>query len=389
MNMHQRITRMYEHYNPSKVRNVDRILKLYSGNEDDLLQELIAKYGPEPDTECMTLKDRITSMYEHYNPSKLRCVGRLLILYEGSHDKLLQELVDRYGPEPEDTDESCECESNATMSDAEAGYDGDLVSIPSSAVPELNSTEPLSDAVQEHHVVANHATEPPPPPQLQMHKAVPSPDAQRVVMSPHGSDLPPRRIVRGGIRLRGISKESFDEQPHARREMFLSAFEKDLTSHLRFGPDNHVRAVDVVAPGFTVRVDFDVSGSVNVLSMSEGLARSVQGGCVALTATRACFGHSLGGDPYGLIVEASMVAGGSATSNFDVLSSSPPHRSVHDAHHYSGSVGGDGASRSSKAMASSSFASLKSISDSIGKVQAQRVSHPISSIGYRALDDLL
>eukprot|EP00760_Papus_ankaliazontas_P013061 PhM_4_TR15638/c0_g1_i7/m.64579 len=222
MNMHQRITRMYEHYNPSKVRNVDRMLKLYSGNEDDLLQELIAKYGPEPDTECMTLKDRITSMYEHYNPSKLRCVGRLLILYEGSHDKLLQELVDRYGPEPEDTDESCECESNATMSDAEAGYDGDLVSIPSSAVPELNSTEPLSDAVQEHHVVANHATEPPPPPQLQMHKAVPSPDAQRVVMSPHGSDLPPRRIVRGGIRLRGISKESFDEQPHARREMFLS-----------------------------------------------------------------------------------------------------------------------------------------------------------------------
>eukprot|EP00760_Papus_ankaliazontas_P013063 PhM_4_TR15638/c0_g1_i9/m.64582 len=387
MNMHQRITRMYEHYNPSKVRNVDRILKLYSGNEDDLLQELIAKYGPEPDTECMTLKDRITSMYEHYNPSKLRCVGRLLILYEGSHDKLLQELVDRYGPEPShrlaSSSEVALEDSNDDASDVHLS----ITSITGSEL-EPNSTEPLPEAVQEHHVVANR-TPTVPPPQLQMHKAVPSPDAQRVVMSPHGSDLPPRRIVRGGVRLRGISKESFDEQPHARREMFLSAFEKDLTSHLRFGPDNHVRAVDVVAPGFTVRVDFDVSGSVNVLSMSEGLARSVQGGCVALTATRACFGHSLGGDPYGLIVEASMVAGGSATSNFDVLSSSPPHRSVHDAHHYSGSVGGDGASRSSKAMASSSFASLKSISDSIRKVQAQRVSHPISSIGYRALDDLL
>lgn len=44
-----RLIRFYEHYNPSKLVNVDSILEIWQDNTNTLFQKLISKYGPEPE----------------------------------------------------------------------------------------------------------------------------------------------------------------------------------------------------------------------------------------------------------------------------------------------------------------------------------------------------
>lgn len=44
----ERVESFYRAYNPSKIHNVDRVLKQYEGNEAACIEALIQKYGPEP-----------------------------------------------------------------------------------------------------------------------------------------------------------------------------------------------------------------------------------------------------------------------------------------------------------------------------------------------------
>ena len=46
-----RLVAFLSHYNPKKVENVDKMLVRYSGHEEELMEQLVAKYGPEPTME--------------------------------------------------------------------------------------------------------------------------------------------------------------------------------------------------------------------------------------------------------------------------------------------------------------------------------------------------
>jgi density-regulated protein DRP1 len=63
--------------------------------------ERTATKPPRPD-EPWTIEQRLTAFYEKYVPEKIDSVPGLLEKYEGKEDNLIQALVKKYGPEPED-----------------------------------------------------------------------------------------------------------------------------------------------------------------------------------------------------------------------------------------------------------------------------------------------
>ncbi|KAJ9473533.1 hypothetical protein DIPPA_29551 [Diplonema papillatum] len=98
----QRILNMYAFYNPSKLAVVKDMLRDAAGHEGDVLQTLVQKYGPEPSPDAFALshRERLVRFYERYNPSKLKNVDQLLRQYKGKEEELFSTLVRRYGEEP-------------------------------------------------------------------------------------------------------------------------------------------------------------------------------------------------------------------------------------------------------------------------------------------------
>jgi hypothetical protein len=48
----------------------------------------------------MSFRDRIEALFAKYNPEKLGSVGKLLDKYAGREEQVIEALVHKYGPEP-------------------------------------------------------------------------------------------------------------------------------------------------------------------------------------------------------------------------------------------------------------------------------------------------
>ena len=113
LSFRDRVVRLYETYNKSKLDNVDVALKMYQNKEDQLIIDLTTKYGPEPAypvegatvtaSPSRSVKDRVYAMYQHYNPTKIALADGQLMKYAGQEEALIEALVNRYGPEPPPT----------------------------------------------------------------------------------------------------------------------------------------------------------------------------------------------------------------------------------------------------------------------------------------------
>lgn len=119
-NYHARITAMYQKYQPEKISQVDNILLKYKGAEEDLMQALIHKYGPEPGTEeeqahhqdaveeeaaavqhdPAYYRAQIEKIYTKFCPEKLNSIDALMKKYENSEAQLFEAVVTKYGPPP-------------------------------------------------------------------------------------------------------------------------------------------------------------------------------------------------------------------------------------------------------------------------------------------------
>ncbi|KAJ9443405.1 hypothetical protein DIPPA_19884 [Diplonema papillatum] len=97
----KRLHRFYNYYNPEKLVVADRMLKDARGFEEELLQTLVMKYGPEP-APCVDLRfrDRLAAFYHHYNPDRVKEIDEILLEYSGMEEQLFSALVAKYGPEP-------------------------------------------------------------------------------------------------------------------------------------------------------------------------------------------------------------------------------------------------------------------------------------------------
>ncbi|KPA80045.1 hypothetical protein ABB37_05062 [Leptomonas pyrrhocoris] len=117
-NYRRRMQAMFLKYDPAKVKKVDVALEHYAGFEEDVIQQLVKKYGPEPaagelDTSPAAIasasrkpdngasyRDRLIAIYSTYEPEKLSKVDGTLKRYAGREEEVIQQLLKKYGPEP-------------------------------------------------------------------------------------------------------------------------------------------------------------------------------------------------------------------------------------------------------------------------------------------------
>lgn len=96
-----RLAKFYEFYAPDKVASIDRIIQHYIGREETAFEDLAKKYGPEPQQNVASKHEqRLKEFYAFYAPEKLDNVKLLLEKFKGSEESMMQELVAKYGPEP-------------------------------------------------------------------------------------------------------------------------------------------------------------------------------------------------------------------------------------------------------------------------------------------------
>ncbi|EAN82852.1 hypothetical protein Tc00.1047053504933.30 [Trypanosoma cruzi] len=112
----ERIRRFYAHYSPDKVDTVPVILRHWTGTEEELIQTLVRRYGPElndaaktpapPLTENATddakvWESRFARQLLAYRPERLSRLRRVLERAKGKEEATLMSFIKQMGPEPQ------------------------------------------------------------------------------------------------------------------------------------------------------------------------------------------------------------------------------------------------------------------------------------------------
>ena len=101
-----RVIAFYKKYAPEKISKVvDDVTwaNVYVGREDELMEALVAKYGPEPPVNVGgKYRDRIVAIYQKYAPEKMERLDdpTWWDKYAEREESLMLALVAKYGPEP-------------------------------------------------------------------------------------------------------------------------------------------------------------------------------------------------------------------------------------------------------------------------------------------------
>ncbi len=84
------------------MSHVDFLLAKYAGHEEDIIEVLTEKYGPEPELPNLSLERRVESLLSTAVPPHAANVAasRLANQFRDTEDVLMQDLVKRFGSEP-------------------------------------------------------------------------------------------------------------------------------------------------------------------------------------------------------------------------------------------------------------------------------------------------
>jgi hypothetical protein len=98
----QRVIRMYAHYAPHRLSDVQSTMALM--REDGpgrVFALLLKKYGEEPPVKPATIPERVLVLYATYGAlDRVSALPALLQTYEGMEDVLMRRLTNELGPEP-------------------------------------------------------------------------------------------------------------------------------------------------------------------------------------------------------------------------------------------------------------------------------------------------
>ncbi|KAF8285151.1 hypothetical protein TcBrA4_0034140 [Trypanosoma cruzi] len=112
----ERIRRFYAHYSPDKVDTVPVILRHWTETEEELIQTLVERYGPElneaaktpapPLTEnaaddAKVWESRFARQLLAYRPERLSRLRRILERAKGREESTLMSFINQMGPEPQ------------------------------------------------------------------------------------------------------------------------------------------------------------------------------------------------------------------------------------------------------------------------------------------------
>ena len=120
-----RLVRLLQKYEPTKVGTADKMLEQYKGKEEAMMKALVKKYGPEPEAPdgaaspsaaaaapaaapkpaaaaapVVDWKARITTYCNKNCPENVPKIDGLLKKFAGNEEKMMQDLIKKYGPEP-------------------------------------------------------------------------------------------------------------------------------------------------------------------------------------------------------------------------------------------------------------------------------------------------
>mmetsp|Transcript_37715 Transcript_37715/g.87108 ORF Transcript_37715/g.87108 Transcript_37715/m.87108 type:complete len:1671 (+) Transcript_37715:82-5094(+) len=128
----ERITKLYREFNPEKLSEVPSLLEKYKGNEKTLYIAIKKKYKVKKEVKgedgedldglsAEDWRDKITKLYEECNPSKLSTVPALLEKYKGKEKQLYLDIKKKYKVKAEVKDEAEKKEESSAMAAAEEG----------------------------------------------------------------------------------------------------------------------------------------------------------------------------------------------------------------------------------------------------------------------------
>ncbi len=80
----------------------------------------VQEEAPAPEPAVKTFEERLTAFYQKYNPQKLGSVDNMLVKYRGREEVLLKNLVNKYGPEPDDETKKADVEQEKSANTPEA-----------------------------------------------------------------------------------------------------------------------------------------------------------------------------------------------------------------------------------------------------------------------------
>jgi hypothetical protein len=101
--MRQRVISLFQRYNPAKLHNVEDLLAQYTGKEDQLIAAVVRRFGPEPEDLRLSEEEttrRTAAILAKYDPSEVQRAPEIVQRNRGQEQELLEALVKRYGPEP-------------------------------------------------------------------------------------------------------------------------------------------------------------------------------------------------------------------------------------------------------------------------------------------------
>ncbi len=125
LSFRDRLEQFFSVHCTSRLNRVDEYVQRFAGREQEMMDALISKYGPEPiaDTAAaplsssistparagvslvvrppsQTWRERLVAFSAHFTPERVDRVDELLERYAGRETELFQALVARYGSEP-------------------------------------------------------------------------------------------------------------------------------------------------------------------------------------------------------------------------------------------------------------------------------------------------
>ena len=145
---------MINHYDPSKAPAVPAMLEKYKGREQELVDALVKRFGPEPPqtvssySGTSSYRQRVDRFLRHYDPAKLEAAAGLLEKYKGKEDELIRNLTTKYGPEPSETISGPTAAQGLAVQPLSNGpvTPPSLAAAPQAAAPEAQAVQPLPSA---------------------------------------------------------------------------------------------------------------------------------------------------------------------------------------------------------------------------------------------------
>jgi hypothetical protein len=90
------LIQLYRRHRPSKLGGVDQLLEIYEGQEMDLVDKVREKYEGKSEAEIERIRTYMIRFYKENAPQKVKNVEPLLQIYKGKEDQLIEDMTAKY-----------------------------------------------------------------------------------------------------------------------------------------------------------------------------------------------------------------------------------------------------------------------------------------------------